>query len=43
MTEEINYREWIDCEPINFDPRSKEEKEATICKQINSKDEDEEE
>lgn len=30
LTEEINYREWINCKPHKFDPRSKEEKESYI-------------
>lgn len=30
LTEQINYHEWINCKPIRFDPRTKEEKESTI-------------
>jgi len=27
---DVSYREWIKAQPINFDPRSKEERQATV-------------
>lgn len=28
--EDVSYRDWIKGQPINFDPRSKEEREAMV-------------